>query len=116
MNLTFQRIYDLLAPTESFVLTHYVPSASNPANDFSRGKYPSMALLLPPIHIPIKLCDYIIDFNAPLTPVEFHLNQCSQLPEPLARLPRDLSSHTPGEINTELEHKAWQLFMKMEEY
>ena len=75
-----------------------------------------MALLLPPIHIPVELRDYIIDFDAPLTLVEFHLNQRGQLPKPLARLSRDLSSHAPGEINAELEHEAWQLFTKSEEY
>ena len=115
-NLTFRRIYKLLAPSESSVLTRYVPSASNPANSPSRGKYPSMALLLPPIHIPVELRDYVIDFDAPLTPVEFHLDQRGQLPKPLAKLPHDLSSHAPGEINAKLEHKAWQLFTKMEEY
>ena len=52
-----------------------------------------MVLLLPPIHIPVELHDYIIDFNAPLTLVEFHLNQRGQLPKPLTRLPHDLSSH-----------------------
>ena len=75
-----------------------------------------MALLPPPIHIPVELCDYVIDVDTPLTPVEFHLNQHGQLPKPLVRLSRDLSSHTPGEINTELEHEAWQLFTKSEEY
>ena len=75
-----------------------------------------MVLLLPPSHIPIELHDYIIDFNAPLTPVKFHLNQCGQLPKPIARLPHDLSSHAPGEINAKLKHKARQLFTKMEEY
>ena len=109
-NLTFQRIYKLLDPTKSYVLTHYVLSASNPANG------PSMVLLLPPIHIPIELHDYIIDFDTPLTPVEFHLNQNGQLPKLLAKLPHDLSSHAPGEINAELKHRAWQLFMKTEEY
>ena len=65
-----------------------------------------MALLLPPIHIPVELHDYIIDFDTRLTPVKFHLNQCGQLPKPLVRLPHNLSSHAPGEINAKLEHKA----------
>lgn len=75
-----------------------------------------MALLLPPIHIPIELGDYIVDFDAPLTAEEFHLNQRGQLPTPLPKLPRDPTLRPHAEINAELEHQAWQLFAQTQEW
>jgi hypothetical protein len=70
-NNIFQCLHSFLAQTNHgrTVRTCYVPSAENPVDSPSRGKYPP-AHLLPRIPIPPPLVPFIIDVNDPLTPVE----------------------------------------------
>lgn len=64
-NTIFKRIHELAAASKCALLTCYVPSAHNPADDPSRGIYPPSNLLLPPIHIPQPLQAFITNFNDP---------------------------------------------------
>jgi hypothetical protein len=70
-NNIFQRLHSFLAQINHGRTVHtcYVPSAENPVDSPSRGKYPP-AHLLPRIPIPPPLVPFIIDANDPLTPVE----------------------------------------------
>jgi hypothetical protein len=65
-NSVFKRIHDSTESASCVVLTRYVPSAHNPADGPSRGRYPPRSLLLPPIPIPSPLRDLVIDFDSPL--------------------------------------------------
>lgn len=62
-NLVFRRIHDLLEShdnTSSFHLC-YVPSRDNPADGPSRGIFPPISLLLPPVPLPAELVRLIYD-------------------------------------------------------
>ena len=48
------------------VHTQYVRSASNPADEPSRGIYGSQALLLPPVRLDGYLSEFLVDFNDPV--------------------------------------------------
>ncbi|KAK1229046.1 hypothetical protein PQX77_007905, partial [Marasmius sp. AFHP31] len=47
--------------------TRYIPSAGNPVDGPSRGKLGPRNLLLPKTEIPLKLRNFIVDFDKPLT-------------------------------------------------
>jgi hypothetical protein len=64
-NATFRRVHDILASPPRRVFVKYVPSADNPADGPSRGRYPPAALLLPRISIPKEIDSYILDFDDP---------------------------------------------------
>lgn len=51
-NGVFKCIHSITESASCTILTHYVPSALNPADDPSRGKYPPRSLLLPPPSYP----------------------------------------------------------------
>ncbi|THH15790.1 hypothetical protein EUX98_g9407 [Antrodiella citrinella] len=63
VNLVFRRVHKLLSRTQSTVYTRYVASAENPADDPSRGVFPHISLLLPPVLIPAELQDVILDYS-----------------------------------------------------
>jgi hypothetical protein len=71
-NTIFRCLHSCLAQTNhgGTVRTRYVPSAENPADGPSRGKYPPSYLLLPRIPISPPLVPFIIDASDPLTPDE----------------------------------------------
>jgi hypothetical protein len=71
-NTIFRHLNSFLAQTNhgGTVHTRYIPSAENPADGPSRGKYPPSHLLLPRIPIPPPLVPFIIDASDPLTPDE----------------------------------------------
>ncbi|SJL14249.1 uncharacterized protein ARMOST_17705 [Armillaria ostoyae] len=74
VNNIFRRIHNFLVSSNLHIHTRYVTSAVNPADDPSRGIYPSMALLLPPISIPDDLLPFIVNFDDQITPSEWTLN------------------------------------------
>jgi hypothetical protein len=71
-NSVFKCIHNATQSASCIVLTCYVPSALNPADDPSRGRYPPHSLLLPPIPIAPAINDFVVNFDAPL-----HANEWS---------------------------------------
>lgn len=72
VNDVFRQILTHLHNTGDAERIHaaYVPSASNSADGPSRGIYPSLALLLPPIPLPAGLERFLIDAIKPFTPLK----------------------------------------------
>jgi len=64
-NVVFRRVHRLASQHDIVVHTRYVASEDNPADGPSRGIYPPLNLLLPPILLPVKIHPYVIDFNHP---------------------------------------------------
>lgn len=60
-------------------------SASNPADDPSRGIYGSSQLLLPPVRLPDELNEFIIDSTAPLSPTELRQLRTGKYSAPAAK-------------------------------
>ncbi|OBZ73565.1 hypothetical protein A0H81_06526 [Grifola frondosa] len=89
VNAVFRRVHAKLDDCGCVAHSRYVVSASNPADDPSRGIYPPSSLLLPPVPIPEELRAFIIDFDAPFTAAETGLQRQGELPKPLAKEPRD---------------------------
>jgi hypothetical protein len=75
VNHVFQRINEFThtLPFPFDIVTSYVPSAANPADEPSRGIYGPTSLLLPPIQLPAELRDFIIDSTEPLSTTEIRL-------------------------------------------
>jgi hypothetical protein len=88
-NTIFKCIHELSAASKCLILTCYVPSAHNPADDPSRGIYPPANLLLPPILIPQPLRAFIANFDDPEIPTE-HLKHCTSTET------KPLTSKTPS--------------------
>jgi len=74
-NQVFRRIHELLEDHDTILVTRYVNTAQNPADGPSRGIYPSRNLLLPPVELPDNIRPFIVDFDAPLQPVERDASQ-----------------------------------------
>ena len=73
VNDVFKRIHSLLADESSpilSVITRFVPSGENPADNPSRGIYSDPSLLLPHFPIPSHLSELVIHFSDPLHPRE----------------------------------------------
>ena len=60
-NHVFRRILQLLEDHDRSVHTRYVPSADNPADAPSRGRYPPRSQLLDPITVPDAARPLLID-------------------------------------------------------
>ena len=60
-NKVFRRILQLSEDRGRAIHTRYVPSAKNPADGPSRGRYPSRSLLLDPIIVPDEIRSLLID-------------------------------------------------------
>ena len=67
-NRVFRRIHGLLEENDVILTTQYVNTSCNPADDPSRGVFPPEHLLLPPITLPLKLRQFVTDFNTPSPP------------------------------------------------
>lgn len=72
-NSVFKRIHAITEDAKCTILTRYVPSAHNPADDPSRGIYPPTEFLLPPIPIPQPLKGLIVDYDAPQSDSELYI-------------------------------------------
>ena len=64
-NNTFWRIHALLASPLCWVFPSYVPSADNPVDGPSHGRYPPAASLLPPVPILEDLHRLILNYDNP---------------------------------------------------
>ena len=107
-NFVFRRIHALLGTGQSSVHTRYVPSKENPADDPSRGVYPSTSLLLPRIAIPLELERFITDFDSSTPSMgsdTYQFESCPLLPKPR----RLLSDSERAAINAELDRRREEL-------
>jgi hypothetical protein len=88
INGVFKHIHEFLhnLPRRLEIHTEYVPSKYNPADGPSRGIYGPESLLLPPINVPPKARDLIINASSPLTPTELRLLHSRQYSAPAAKL------------------------------
>ena len=82
VNGVFKRVLPFLERRNATVHPRYVTSASNPADDPSRGKYPPASRLLPPVALPQQLHPYLVDWNAPITATEQQHPRVTPLPKP----------------------------------
>lgn len=64
VNRVFRRLHDELETSGFTAHTRYVQSADNPADGPSRGVYPPIEHLLPPIALPDDLAQFLRDFDA----------------------------------------------------
>jgi hypothetical protein len=106
-NTIFKRIHELTAVSKCSLITRYVPSAHNPADDPSRGVYPPSSLLLPPIRIPQPLQAFIADFDDPRIPAETRKPRANAKTHPL------VSNHRRFEysnLNDELRRQGEEIF------
>jgi hypothetical protein len=115
-NSVFKRVHNATQSASCVVLTRYVPSALNPADDPSRGRYPPRSLLLPPIPIPPAIRDFIVDFDAPL-----HANEQSPVQHPFKVLTptKNRCSRQDAERaieNRVLERQGEELFQTSQVY
>jgi hypothetical protein len=114
-NTIFKCIHELSTASKCSILTRYVPSTHNPADDLSRGIYPPANLLLPPILIPQPLRAFIANFDDPKIPTE-HLKHC------MSTETKPLTSKTPSSqteannLNNELHHQGEETFKAMQAY
>ena len=115
-NLVFRRILQLLDDNHCSVLTRYVPSAANPADGPSRGRYPPRSQLLPPIPIPLELQPFVVNFDAHYTAIEYHLQRRGKLPRPDPKPVLDASVSSPNNTNSELESQAWRLYTQAQSW
>jgi hypothetical protein len=88
VNGVFRRIHEFLhhLPNRLDIVTTYVPSEFNPADDPSRGILGPSHLLLPPIAVPPELSPFIIDATLPLSPTELRLLRDGKYSIPAAKL------------------------------
>jgi hypothetical protein len=103
INSIFRRVHAICAAALCTIHTRYIPSRLNPADKPSRGVYPPLALLLPPVDIPADLEPFICDFDDPITAAEASAPRSN----PPARSP-GRSAHTTPSYGAPfvLEHKA----------
>jgi hypothetical protein len=91
VNEVFKCIHDKLEARGAVGTIHttYTRSKSNPADDPSRGIFPSQSLLLPPLPIPARAAGFLVDALEPPTPAELR----SHRPRPK---PKDYISQQPS--------------------
>lgn len=63
VNPVFRRIHNLLDAAGADIIARYVPSANNPADNPSRGIFPSDTYLLPPIDLPADVAHLLIEYG-----------------------------------------------------
>jgi hypothetical protein len=65
VNLTFRRLHDLAEQTNCIFHTQFVPSALNPADGPSRGRFPPYPPSFPPIQPDLSVTNFFIDATLP---------------------------------------------------
>lgn len=88
VNEVFRRINEFIhnLPYPFDVVTTYVPSASNPADEPSRGIYGPTSFLLPPISLPTELSTFLIDATEPFSAAELRLLRDGHYSAPAAKV------------------------------
>jgi hypothetical protein len=93
VNDVFKRVVASLETARCTVLTEYVRSAENPADEPSRGAYGpghrcTWATLLPPLPIPSAMAEWVVNFDAPTTGAERTARQLGTHMRELKRINR----------------------------
>ena len=104
-NEIFRRIHELEKTRKVTVHSRYVASKLNPADNPSRGIYPPLAYLLPPIQIPTELQPFLINFDAEPQLSEQQASQHGPLYEPLPKPARTSSNDERHTINSRREQE-----------
>jgi hypothetical protein len=106
-NYVFRRIHDISAAHQCTFITRYVPSKANPADGPSRGIYTSTSLLLPAIHIPEDLQQFIVDYDCEPLACEHHLEGCGNSAKPLPKPERDHRRRNPDIEFSPIDNSEW---------
>ncbi|KAF9227765.1 hypothetical protein BS17DRAFT_774277 [Gyrodon lividus] len=93
----FKRLHAALGAANCSLHVQYVPSADNPADPISRGVYPPLHLLLPPIPIPPSLECIIFDLVKPFT--QEHTAAAPNLPNRIIAAPQHPTHSCPPHAN-----------------
>lgn len=114
-NNVFKRIHERVATAQCSILTCYVPSKHNPADGPSRGVFPSLSLLLPPIQIPTALELFIANFDDPLLPSERSSSdaEVKTYSPPASRSPMH---HRSTRLNDEFRRQGEELLKAAQTY
>lgn len=108
-NNIFHHIHHVCTATGTTILTRYVPSASNPADDPSRGIYGAREAILPAISIPPELHTFIANYDAPLQATELRLLRKGRQQSPKPRhLPEYREHLRRGAGNPEQSLDDWE--------
>ena len=110
-NQVFRRVHELEKMRRITIHSWYVASKQNPADNPSRGIYPSDTLLLPPIPIPAELWPFLCDFNDQPRLTEQQANKHEPLHQPLPKPTRSLPDGERYKANAirEWEEEAFYL-------
>ena len=107
VNEIFKRIHLLLNSHQCTVYTKYVPSASNPADGPSQGRFPAFSKILPPIDIPSELEPFIIPLNGRTHRQQSHARSAHPTNKPrISQSEAEYRLH----VTSGLESQAWELF------
>jgi hypothetical protein len=118
VNDVFRRLADFLHAKRCSAITRYVASATNPADDPSRGVYGpgtpyTWARLLPPIPIPEPDARWLVDFNAPISDAERAAQRDgTHVREPKRYDPADRRARR--DVNDDLEREAADLASRID--
>jgi len=106
-NHVFRRIHNLSTVHQCTFITRYVPSKANPADEPSRGIYASTSLLLPAIHIPEDLRQFVIDYDCKPLPCERDLTARGNTLKPLPKPERDFNHHDSEVEFNPIDNSEW---------
>lgn len=105
INGVFRHIHSALDQPGFSIHLRYVSTNSNPANTPSRGVYPCVSILVPPVELTPDLRDLLVDFNAPIHDAEVGVNshrRAKPKPTPGTKRSRALVNDAFNAIGNEL--------------
>ena len=110
VNEVFKRIHLLLSQHECAIFTRYVPSATNPADEPSRGIFPGRDKLLPPIALPPELEPFVTppNFDGRRSYNKYRSDR-RVLPTEKPRI-NQTEAEQRHHTTSSLESQAWELF------
>jgi hypothetical protein len=106
VNLAFRRLHDLSDETNSIFLTRYIPSALNPADGPSRGRFPPYPPSFASIHPHPSLSNFFIDATLPQTQQEILATRTGTDREPLQPARPSTQARRRARDLSEREHRG----------
>ncbi|TFY74472.1 hypothetical protein EWM64_g9540 [Hericium alpestre] len=106
VNSVFRRLHSTLESENAHVYTRYVPSASNPADDPSRGRYPHGQPLLPRFVIPEALRELVFDCTEPVSTAERRARHRNPYPQFNPKRARSTSHERRAALRFDSERRA----------
>ena len=110
VNEIFKRIHLHLSLHKCSVYTQYVPSASNPADGPSRGIFPGLDRLLPPVELPQGLESLIAPFNHSNHGIHRQLRDNGSIQTSNEPRIGKSNANECGRITADLESQTWERF------